>query len=342
MRERGPGRLDRAAKGGSAWRGEKPAAGVQADEGPQRFGDAQPLARPPGRGGENGEGVAQQVAGAGQLVERVGVEPDEFLRAALPEPGEMTAVAGAAQPPADGGRPSAAAICRCPMPAALRASAVPITSVASARRGCSAAGSRTWVAPHPPQRTRRGRASIATAPRPRMRRRRPYPHRARVPPHPLRGQCILASARASSADSAVRTMIIGRYSGHEAPTWSITSSPGKGPNRVGAKRFGIGSAPADRSAGHRHRDDRPDTCQPSVPRRTLLVFTMTPDTTRPDCPSSPTVTRRTPYRVPLNTVRIAGRASSASNYGGPKHPQWYYNLKAHTECELMRREISGG
>ena len=26
---------------------------------------------------------------------------------------------------------------------------------------------------------------------------RPYPHRVRVPPHPLRGQCILPSARAS-------------------------------------------------------------------------------------------------------------------------------------------------
>jgi deazaflavin-dependent oxidoreductase (nitroreductase family) len=25
---------------------------------------------------------------------------------------------------------------------------------------------------------------------------------------------------------------------------------------------------------------------------------------------------------------------TASNYGGPKHPQWYYNLKAHPECEL--------
>jgi deazaflavin-dependent oxidoreductase (nitroreductase family) len=23
-----------------------------------------------------------------------------------------------------------------------------------------------------------------------------------------------------------------------------------------------------------------------------------------------------------------------SNYGGPKNPQWYYNLKAHPECEL--------
>jgi deazaflavin-dependent oxidoreductase (nitroreductase family) len=25
---------------------------------------------------------------------------------------------------------------------------------------------------------------------------------------------------------------------------------------------------------------------------------------------------------------------TASNYGGAKHPQWYYNLKAHPECEL--------
>ncbi len=24
----------------------------------------------------------------------------------------------------------------------------------------------------------------------------------------------------------------------------------------------------------------------------------------------------------------------ASNYGGTKHPQWYYNLKAHPECEF--------
>lgn len=24
----------------------------------------------------------------------------------------------------------------------------------------------------------------------------------------------------------------------------------------------------------------------------------------------------------------------ASNYAGPKHPQWFYNLKAHPDCEL--------
>jgi deazaflavin-dependent oxidoreductase (nitroreductase family) len=29
----------------------------------------------------------------------------------------------------------------------------------------------------------------------------------------------------------------------------------------------------------------------------------------------------------------------ASNYGGPKHPQWYYNLKAHPECELVGEKL---
>jgi hypothetical protein len=131
----------------------------------------------------------------------------------------MTGAAGATQPAAHGGRerPSAAAIRRCPRPAALRTSAVPITSVESARRGCSAAGSRIWVAPHPQQRTRRGRTSIASPPRPRTRRRRPYPHRARVPPHPRWVQRIVPSARSCSAASAVQTMVIDRSSGHEPP-----------------------------------------------------------------------------------------------------------------------------
>ena len=35
-----------------------------------------------------------------------------------------------------------------------------------------------------------------------------------------------------------------------------------------------------RSVGHRRHDDRHDTGQVSVPRRTLLVFTMTPHTSR--------------------------------------------------------------
>jgi deazaflavin-dependent oxidoreductase (nitroreductase family) len=30
----------------------------------------------------------------------------------------------------------------------------------------------------------------------------------------------------------------------------------------------------------------------------------------------------------------------ASNYGGSKHPQWYYNLKAHPECEFGAANFS--
>ena len=32
----------------------------------------------------------------------------------------------------------------------------------------------------------------------------------------------------------------------------------------------------------------------------------------------------------------------ASNYGGPKHPQWYYNLKVHPECELGGEKFVAG
>ena len=32
----------------------------------------------------------------------------------------------------------------------------------------------------------------------------------------------------------------------------------------------------------------------------------------------------------------------ASNYGGPKHPQWCYNLKSHPECELGGEKFIAG
>ena len=56
----------------------------------------------------------------------------------------------------EAGRPSRAAITRCPAPAAPASSASPITSPASARRARHHAGSSTWVPPHPRHRARRG------------------------------------------------------------------------------------------------------------------------------------------------------------------------------------------
>jgi deazaflavin-dependent oxidoreductase (nitroreductase family) len=59
------------------------------------------------------------------------------------------------------------------------------------------------------------------------------------------------------------------------------------------------------------------------------------------------------FNVPSATLKMTGAKSGqprqaqlayfndgsdvivvASNYGGDKHPQWYYNLKAHPDCEL--------
>ena len=55
-----------------------------------------------------------------------------------------------------------------PVAAALLARAVPITSVVSARRGCTAAGSRIRVRAQRVQRARLGRTSRVWAPRLRM------------------------------------------------------------------------------------------------------------------------------------------------------------------------------
>lgn len=111
---------------------------------------------------------------------------------------------------------------RCAWPAALLARAVPITSVVSARRGCTAASNRIWVRTQRVQRARLGRISMVWAPRLRTRRRRPYPHRVRMPSHPGCGQPIPPVVRACSAHSWVRTTIIGCLGGHKASGWSTT------------------------------------------------------------------------------------------------------------------------
>lgn len=91
----------------SARRSEQPPTRVQPDEIPHRLGQAQPPTRPPGRCGEHGERVTQQVAGDGQLVERVRVDPDQHLHAALAQPVEMISAVGATQPSAHGRRGAA-------------------------------------------------------------------------------------------------------------------------------------------------------------------------------------------------------------------------------------------
>ncbi len=55
-----------------------------------------------------------------------------------------------------GGRPSSAAISRCPDPVAFAVNPAPITAAVSARRTSNSTGSSTCVAPQPVHRARRG------------------------------------------------------------------------------------------------------------------------------------------------------------------------------------------
>jgi hypothetical protein len=102
------------------------------------------------------------------------------------------------------GRPNAAAIRRCPTPAALAASAAPITATASARRSNNPAGSSTCVTPQPAHRARRGRTRH-TPPEPRTARARACPQPASTPEHP--GQTIRpATNRRSTAATSPPTV----------------------------------------------------------------------------------------------------------------------------------------
>ena len=125
-----------------------------------------------------------------------------------------------------------------------------------ARRGCNAAGSRTWW----------------------LRSRSNAPARRSCPP---RGHARVGSGHIPTASGcrrirggtirpSARKVLLGRLGGADDDHRAIRrarrtsvvysmSSPGKGPNRVGTRRFGIDSAPADLLRGHRHREDRPDT-----------------------------------------------------------------------------------
>lgn len=101
------------------------------------------------------------------------------------------------------GRPSRAAIGRHPDPAALAASAAPITSTASARRTSTDTGSNTCVTPHDAHRPRRGRRPSAPA-RPRTTRDRAQPHRDNAAPH---GQWIRPAANAVST-AAIESLTV--------------------------------------------------------------------------------------------------------------------------------------
>jgi len=99
------------------------------------------------------------------------------------------------------GRSSQAAIGRAPNPAALAASAAPITATASARRASTPTGSSTCVARHPQHRVRRGR-NHTRPDSPRIIRRRACPHPASTSPQPGQANPPATNRRSTSTASS--------------------------------------------------------------------------------------------------------------------------------------------
>lgn len=115
------------------------------------------------------------------------------------------------------GRPSSAAIRRCPSPAALAASAAPITATVSARRTSTNTGSSTCVARHPVHRDRRG--DIHTEPS------RPRTDRARARPHPAQHARAPRTRQPARSQAFLDHNRVGLYREHRASERNNTALP---------------------------------------------------------------------------------------------------------------------
>ena len=159
----------------------------------------------------------------------------------------------------DAGRPTCAAIRRCPAPVALARSAAPITSTPSARRSRHDTASSTCVTRHVLHRARRGRRP----PTPRTARRRACPHGARPPPHGQNNSP--ARRRRSTSTTSLPTMTTGA-SKHQAPALPSGQRKGKGrcasQNVIRLSSHTNKGLPAGSPRDH-HRGQRRPTTAPS-------------------------------------------------------------------------------
>ena len=117
-----------------------------------------------------------------------------------------------------GGTPRSAPIRAWPAPPSAAASAVPITSIASARRGVHHDGSTMCVRPQDRQRARSGRSRAVAPAGNRMTRSRPCPHRFSRPV-PQDGQASsppARSAEAAAASAHSSTAGLPDHDGHDA------------------------------------------------------------------------------------------------------------------------------
>ena len=128
-----------------------------------------------------------------------------------------------------------------------------MTSVLSARRTVSVAGSRIWVPPQSPQRARRGVTRSVAVPRPRTVRVRPCPNGRSRPGQ--RGQCMLPACRIRSARSGHATTITEGDSVHVGQR--VLSHRWLGRGRLVLRARAAGSRPS-RSCRRTRRPHRAD------------------------------------------------------------------------------------
>jgi len=156
---------------------------------------------------------------------------------------------------------------RWPAPAALAASAAPITSARSRRRRSPTTGSSTCVARHALQRARRRRSRCCRPPRPRSHRPRAQPHPPNTPAQPGQANSPAASA-CSTRPGSVSTLSTG------APRTICKALPClRDEFREGlriSRRAKPGSAPATRATTARGTNSSLSSSPPSVPLQALL------------------------------------------------------------------------
>jgi hypothetical protein len=156
------------------------------------------------------------------------------------------------------GRPTTQAIRRYPNLAALAASAVPITTAASARRSNPTTGNNTCVTPQPVHRDRRGRIHNGPS-RPRSTRGRACPHPANEAEHPGHASRPNANRR-STPTSSTPTVITAPPSATTRPS---RGTPARDNGRAVAYLNLITVPPNTISSNHPSKPPKP--CSPSAP-----------------------------------------------------------------------------
>lgn len=156
------------------------------------------------------------------------------------------------------GRPNAAAIHRCPRPAALASRPALITAATSARPDSATAGSSTCLPAQPPQRARRGRSRtrLRTA---RSQRTRPKPHGDNTP---LQSGQTNPPDRSLASTLSTSASTVSNWRTSRAPLTALPDAPPR------EDRKGRASSPDPLTLSSRTKKGKPPSCpqDPAHPR----------------------------------------------------------------------------